>query len=167
MFRKSKYSNKLWWLDNPHASSLTYSRCSLVRDRFCSLVHISLQRIPYGVKWMKWIISYQVNLSIYALQLTFEFSCNHEWSFMFYLLKLFIQVRSMLKFCQYLNKTQQFKTTGHLSFYSKESYLVLRFKLLPSEVKISWGGSFHKFSKSRNMLKRKFAKCCYIMGQKK
>lgn len=86
-------------------------------------------------------------LSIYkpSLQLTFEFSCNHEWSFIFYL-KLFIQVRSMLKFCQYLNKTQQFKNIGHLSFCSKEGYLVLGFKLIFSELKIkSWGGDFLNF----------------------
>lgn len=118
------------------------------RHAICSLVHdISLQRILYGVEQVKWIISYQANLSIYksSLKLTFEFSCNHEWSFIFYL-KLFIQVRSMLKFCQYLNKTQQFKTIGHLSLCSQEDYLVLGFKLVFSELKIkSWSGGFLNF----------------------
>lgn len=42
----------------------------------------------------------------------------------------------MLKFCQYLNKTQQFKTIGHLSLCSQEDYLVLGFKLVFSELKI-------------------------------
>lgn len=103
----------------------------------------------FSMELSKWSESFLTKpiLSIYkpSLQLTFEFSCNHEWSFIFYL-KLFIQVRSMLKFCQYLNKTQQFKNIGHLSFCSKEGYLVLGFKLIFSELKIkSWGGDFLNF----------------------
>lgn len=43
----------------------------------------------------------------------------------------------MLKFCQYLNKTQQFKNIGHLPFCSKEGYLVLGFKLIFSELNIN------------------------------
>ena len=65
---RRKYSNKLWCIKIIHKYIIvnSHSRCSLVRDRLCSLVHdISLQRILYGVERMKWIISYQVNLSIY------------------------------------------------------------------------------------------------------
>lgn len=126
-------------LNNPDTSLLN-SLGALWWERGFHVHDISLQRILYGVKW---IISYQVNLSIYkpAVQITFEFSCNHEWSFIFYLFKLFIHVKNMLKFCQYLNKTQQFKTTKSFVFFFKRklnylilNYLMLKFREIPSEL---------------------------------
>ena len=99
----------------------------------------------FSMESSKWSESFLTKQTYQFIQLTFEFSCNHEWSFIFYL-KLFIQVRSMLKFCQYLNKTQQFKNIGHLSLCSQEDYLVLGFKLVFSELKIkSWSGGFLNF----------------------
>lgn len=56
------------------------------RDGPGSLVwDISLQRILSGVKPMKWIIWPSKLIYEPAFQLTFASSCNHEWSFIFYL----------------------------------------------------------------------------------